>query len=505
MHSVAHPPDATASQLGQRSGFLRALTLTDAIALVAGSMIGSGVFIVSADIGRTVGSPFWLLVAWALTAVITVLGALAYGELAAMYPKAGGQYVFLRESLGPLTGFLYGWTLFVVIQTGTIAAVAVAFGKFLGVLLPSLSPATYLWLPHASFATSGGAIAVGLSDQRVAAIALVWVLTAINLRGVREGKAVQTSLTIVKTATLAALIVLGLTVGRHAEAITANFTPGIAPAAAAFTPAFALVFGTALVGSLFSADAWNNVTFAAAEVTNPSRNLPLALIIGAGGVTLLYLLTNVAYLNMLPFHGDPQGVSVMARGIQYATEDRVGTAAMETVFGGSGASIMAVAILVSSFGCNNGLILAGSRVLYAMAGDGLFFRAAGTLNARQVPGVGLILQALWTTVLCLTGTYSQMLDYVIFAVLIFYVLTTIGLFVLRRTRAEIERPYRALGYPVLPALYILLASLVAISLLIADKTRTQALSGLVLVLVGVPVYFAWRRFTPATATRVVSG
>ncbi len=498
MHSVAHPSDATASQLSQRSDFVRALTLTDATALVAGSMIGSGVFIVSADIGRTVGSPFWLLMAWALTAVITVLGALAYGELAALYPRAGGQYVFLRESLGPLPGFLYGWTLFVVIQTGTIAAVAVAFGKFLGVLLPGLTSATYTWLPHVEFATSGGSIAVGLSGQRVAAIAMVWVLTAINLRGVREGKAVQTSVTTVKVLALAGLIILGLTVGRHPDAISANFASGLNPGWAALPPAFGVIFGTALVGSLFSADAWNNVTFAAAEVTNPRRNLPLALVIGTGGVTLLYLLTNVAYLNMLPFHGDPHGATVMARGIQYATEDRVGTAAVETIFGGAGAAIMAVAILVSSFGCNNGLILAGARVLYAMARDNLFFRRAGVLNARQVPGSALVVQAIWTTLLCLTGTYSQMLDYVVFAVLIFYVLTTIGLFVLRRTRPDADRPYRALGYPVLPALYIVLASLVAISLLIADKTRTQALSGLVLVLVGVPVYFGWRRFASAT-------
>ncbi len=497
MHSVAAPPDATASQSSEATGFVRALTLTDATMLVAGSMIGSGIFIVSADIGRTVGAPVWLLAAWVLTAIITVLGALAYGELAAMFPRAGGQYVFLREALGPLPAFLYGWTLFTVIQTGTIAAVAVAFGKFASVLVPSLSAATIAWLPHMQFTTSGGSIAVGISPQRVVAIAMVWFLTWINLQGVREGKAVQTSVTAVKAATLGLLVILGLTVGRHAEAIAANFAPGHFMGAGALGPAFALTFAAALVGSLFSSDAWNNVTFAAAEVRNPQRNLPLALLIGTGGVGVLYVLTNLGYLTALPFLGDPHGATVMARGIQYASDDRVGTAAIETIFGGAGAAMMAVAILISCFGCNNGLILAGARVLYAMARDGLFFRRAGALSARQVPGVALGVQGIWTTILCLTGTYSQLLDYVIFAALMFYVLTTIGLFVLRRTRPDAERPYRAVGYPVLPGVYIVLASAVAVLLLLAAKTRTQAISGLVLVLVGVPVYYAWR----ATARR----
>jgi APA family basic amino acid/polyamine antiporter len=472
--------------------FVKAMTLTDATMLVAGSMIGSGIFIVSADIARSVGSPFWLVMVWVLTGVITLLGALAYGELAAMYPRAGGQYVFLRESMGPLMGFLYGWTLFVVIQTGTIAAVAVAFGRFLGVLWPAISPDLFSWFPQARFTTPGGPIDVGLSPQRLIALISVWVLTWINLRGVREGKMVQTTLTVVKTGALALLILLGLTIGRNATALAANFDAGRFMGSVDITSAFVLAFGAALVGSLFSSDAWNNVTFAAAEVQNPRRNLPLALALGTGFVTLLYISANFSYLNVLPLPGTPEGATVLERGIQHATQDRVGTAAAEVIFGPVGGTIMAVFILISTFGCNNGLILAGARVYYAMARDGLFFQKVGVLNERRVPAAGLVVQAVWTSLLCLTGTYGQLLDYVIFAALIFYALTTIGLFVLRRTRPDAERPYRAVGYPVLPALYIVLASAVAVILLIADKTRAQAFSGLVLVLLGVPVYALWR-------------
>jgi len=482
-------------------GFARAITLTDAVMLVAGSMIGSGIFIVSADIARAVGSPFWLLVVWGLTGVITLLGALAYGELAAMFPRAGGQYIFLREAMGPLTGFLYGWTLFVVIQTGTIAAVAVAFARFLGVLWPEITPDRFAWFPSLDVTTAGGVIEFGLSPQRVIALISVWVLTWVNLRGVKEGKALQTTLTVVKTGALIGLIILGVTIGRNATALTANFGPGQFMGTTSFSSAFVLAFGAALVGSLFSSDAWNNVTFAAAEVHNPKRNLPLALLIGTGLVTVLYLAANLAYLMMLPLQGSPDGTTTLARGIQFAMEDRVGTAAAEILFGAAGGTIMAIAILIATFGCNNGLILAGARVYYAMARDRLFFRAAGTLNERQVPAVGLTLQAVWVSLLCLTGTYGQLLDYVIFANLVFYVLTTSGLFVLRRTRPEMERPYRAIGYPVLPALYIALAASVAVILLVADKTRAQALSGLVLVLIGVPIYYLWRRLAPPGAAQ----
>lgn len=473
--------------------FVKALTLTDATMLVAGSMIGSGIFIVSSDISRTVGSPFWLLMAWVVAGVVTILGALSYGELAAMYPKAGGQYVFLRESMGSLMGFLYGWTLFVVIQTGTIAAVAVAFGKYLGQLWPAISPERYGWFPQFTVTTWSGPIELGLSPQRLVALTTVWILTWINLRGVREGKLVQTTLTVVKTGALALLILLGLTIGRNATALAANFSPGNFMGAVDFTGVFAIVFGSALVGSLFSSDAWNNVTFAAAEVKNPQRNLPRALLFGTGLVTILYILANVAYLNVLPIHGTEGAADVIGRGIDHATQDRVGASAAEVIFGPIGGSIMAVAILISTFGCNNGLILSGARVYYAMAKDRLFFSKAGTLNRNSVPAFALIVQAVWTTLLCLTGTYNQLLDFVIFAALLFYVATTVGLFRLRSLRPDAERPYKALGYPFLPGLYIVLASAIAIVLLIAEKTRYQALSGLALVALGLPVYFIWRK------------
>jgi APA family basic amino acid/polyamine antiporter len=337
-----------------------------------------------------------------------------------------------------------------------------------------------------------------LSPQRLIAIISIWVLTWINLRGVKEAKIVQTTLTIVKTGALAALILLGLTIGRHSEAIAANFANGnFNPVA--FTPAFVIAFGSALVGSLFASDAWNNVTFAAAEVHSPQRNLPRALIYGTGLVCLLYLLANISYLNVLPLHGVANGATAMERGIQYATQDRVASAVVETVFGAVGASIMAAAILISTFGCNNGLILSGARVYYAMARDKLFFAKAGTLNRHNVPSAALIAQSIWTSLLCLSGTYGQLLNYVIFAALIFYALTTVGLFRLRQLRPDAERPYKVVGYPVLPALYIILASAIAVILLIADQTRTQALFGLVIVLLGVPVYFIWRKVESAPA------
>jgi len=497
MSSVATRADVVSTAQPE---FVKALTLTDATMLVAGSMIGSGIFLVSADIARGVQSPLWLIAAWVLSGIMTLLGALAYGELAAMYPRAGGQYIFLRESMGSLMGFLYGWTLFVVIQTGTIAAVAVAFGRFLGVLWPAITPERFTWFPRADFCIAAlgckdaaTTIQLGLTPQRLVALATIWVLTWVNLRGVREGKIVQTTLGVVKIGALALLILLGLTVGRNATAIAANFSAGNFTAGPGITGTFVLAFGAAMVGSLFASDAWNNVTFAAAEVKNPQRNLPRALIFGTGLVSLLYILANFAYLSVLPLHGSPDGATVLARGIQYATQDRVGTAAAEMIFGASAATIMAVAILISTFGCNNGLILAGARVYWAMAKDRLFFQRAGRLNKHSVPAAALIVQSIWTSLLCLTGTYGQLLDFVIFAALLFYVATTVGLFILRRKLPDANRPYRAIGYPVLPALYVVLASVVAIILLIADKTRTQAISGLVLVLLGVPVFLAWRR------------
>lgn len=479
------PLQATSAAGAPGPSFVKAMTLTDATMLVAGTMIGSGIFIVSAAMARTLGSPFWLLIAWLVTGVMTVLGALAYGELAAMYPRAGGQYTFLREAMGPLMGFLYGWTLFVVIQTGTIAAVGVAFGRFLGVLWPAITPDRFAWFPQFDVMTPGGVIELGLTPQRLVALISIWVLTWINLRGVREGKFVQTTLTFVKTAALVLLVLLGLSIGRNAEAIAANFGTnffGTTPGGGAFTSAFALAFGAALVGSLFSSDSWHGVTSAASEVKDAEKNLPRSLLLGTGLVTLLYLLANVSYLSVLPFEA-----------LQGAPEDRVGTAVAQGIFGPSGATIMAVAILISTFGCNNGLILAGARVYWAMARDGLFFRKAGELSKMGVPAWGLVAQAIWTSLLCLTGTYGQLLDYVIFAALVFYALTTIGLFILRVKRPDVPRPYKAIGYPVLPALYVISAASVAAILLVAEQTRAQALSGLVVVLLGVPVYFLTQR------------
>jgi basic amino acid/polyamine antiporter, APA family len=487
------------------TGFVAALTLTDAAMLVAGSMIGSGIFIVSADIARQVMSPFWLLMAWVLTGAITLAGALSLAELAAMFPRAGGQYVFLKESMGPLMGFLYGWTLFVVIQTGTIAAVAVAFGKFLGVLWPAIGAERFSWFPSADLCVSwlgckepSAAIQVGLSPQRLIALISLWVLTWINLRGVQSGKMVQTVLTAAKALGLAMLVVLGVLVGRNSDAITANFSNGNFFGNVPFTSTFVLAFGAALVGSLFSSDSWLGVTFAASEVKDPRKNLPRALLIGTGMVTLLYVLCNVAYLLVLPMNGTADGVTVLARGIAHATQDRVGVAAAEMIFGASAGTVMACLILVSTFGCNNGLILAGSRCFYAMAKDGLFFRSAGTLSKNGVPARAMLMQGAWTSVLCLSGTYGQLLDYVIFAALVFYALTTVGLFVLRTTRPNAERPYKAVAYPVLPALYIAACVGVAVILLMADKTRVQAVSGLVLVLLGIPMYALMRSGQSAT-------
>lgn len=478
--------------------FIQGIGPLAAVSLVVGSMVGSGIFIVSADISRQVSAlgPAGLLLVWAITGVMTVIGALAYAELAAMMPNAGGQYVFLREGLAPSAGFLYGWTLFAVIQSGTIAAVAVAFARFLGVLMPSLTPDVFLKL--GSFVMPGGRIELGLSPQRVVAILMVAVLTAVNIRGVRLGAAIQSIFTVAKVGALAALILLGLTVFRRPDVVAANFGSfwGTGPWTLAVLP----VLGAAMVGSLFSSDAWNNVTFAAAEVRDPRKNLPLALGLGTGLVSLLYVIGNVAYLSVLPFHGDPNGVGALARGMQYAAQDRVGTAAMEVMLGSAGAVVMAVAILVSTFGCNNGLILAGARVYYAMARDRLFFRSAGELHPEfRTPVFGLVAQAVWTMVLCVSGTYSELLNYVIFAALVFYLLTAVALFRLRRLRPDLPRPVKAFGYPVLPALYIVAIAFLLVVLLVDPKQRLYSGLGLLIVLLGVPVYGLWRRTARAEA------
>jgi len=474
--------------------FVRGINLTAAISLVIGSMIGSGIFIVSADMSRQVGSPGILLTVWALTGVITIMGALTQGELAAMYPRAGGQYVYLREGLSPLWGFLYGWTVFMVIQCGTIAAVAVAFARFTSVLVPSLSPDVFLrlgsfrapgdalfsLLGHAPAASS--VIEVGVSWQRVVGIVTVLILTWVNVQGVKTAAWIQTVLTATKVLALASLIVLGVTIGRRAGAISANFG---AFWGGGITLAILPVMGAAMVGSLFSSDAWNNVAFAAAEVENPKRNLPLALFTGTLVVSALYLLANVAYLVMMPIAD-----------IAHAPQDRVGTAAAQVIFGDAGRTIMAIAIMISTFGCNNGLILSGARVYYAMARDRLFFRSVGHVDpVHHTPKVALWAQALWTSVLALSGSYSDLLNYVIFAAVLFYFLTVIALFRLRALHPDAERPYRAFGYPWLQAIYLVLTGAIMVDLLIESPLYTWP--GLIIVLIGVPIYFLWKRFAAA--------
>jgi len=490
--------------------WVKGLGLTSATTLVMGSMIGSGIFIVSADIARLTGSPALLIAAWLVTGFMTIVGALSYGELAAMMPKAGGMYVYLREALGPIWGFLYGWTLFTVIQTGTIAAVGVAFGKFMGVFFPSISSTN--WIIHFGKIPAIpvgpmvlGNMEMGLNTQNLCGVVIIVLLTVINIYGLRTGALVQNIFTIAKVFALAALILVGVFIGRNPQAIAANY--GVSfwdhfswsaqfPVQVGIDGPMTMVgvltiLAVAQVGSLFSADSWHNVTFTAGEVKDPQRNLPLSLVIGTGTVILLYTLANIIYLAVLPLIGDPHGTTILARGIQYAAEDRVGTAVMGQMFGTAGASMMAIAIMLSTFGCCNGLILAGARVYYAMAQDGLFFRSAGTLHAEhKVPATALIMQCVWTCFLCLSGSYGQLLDYIIFAVLVFYILTIFALFVLRRTRPDAERPYRAIGYPVLPAIYIVMALFIDVVLLRYKPQYTWP--GLIIVLLGVPVYYIWR-------------
>ncbi len=490
-------PEPTANNEPRAGTFVQGLGLLDATMLVAGSMIGSGIFIVSADIARLTGCPGWLLVVWLMTGLLTLMAALSYGELAAMMPQAGGQYVYLREAYGRLWGFLYGWTLFLVIQTGTVAAVAVAFARFLGVLWPAVSE-TQKYFQIGRFS---------LSPTTLVAMGVLVLLTWSNATGLRTGRLVQNVFTLAKIAALLGLILLGLLIGANPGAIQANLhdvwsaaltqrgaagSMEITPVSHTFSTLW-LALGAAMVGSLFSSDAWNNITFTAGEVKNPRRTLPLSLLLGVALVTGLYFLTNLAYLAVLPLRGSPTGATVMERGIQFATSDRVATAAAESVLGPSGAVVMALLIMVSTFGCLNGMILAGARVYYAMARDGIFFQKIGLLNRQGVPQSGLVVQCAWAALLTLSGSYSELLDYVIFAVLLFYALTMGGLFVLRRTRPQAERPCRAWGYPVVPALYIVAALVIALALLISPKTRPNTWPGLLIVLAGVPVYWMWTR------------
>lgn len=482
----------SAPERAPEQGFVRGIGPLAAVSLVMGSMIGSGIFIVPADIARQLSGwgPAALLLCWIVTALMTMAGALAYAELAAMMPQAGGQYVYLREGLSPSAGFLYGWTLFTVIQTGTIAAVGVGFAKFLGVMAPWCSPEIFLHL--GSVTMPGGAIELGLSVQRLVAIGMILAITLVNMRGVVLGASIQTLFTLAKIGAFVALIACGLLFFRNADVAAAN--AGTFWGARPWTVAILPVLATAMVGSLFSSDAWNNVTFAAAEVRDPSRNLPMALAVGTGAVGLFYVLANVAFLQVLPFGGAADGATALARGIQHATQDRVGTAAFEVMLGPIGGTVMAIAILVSTFGCNNGLILSGSRVYYAMAKDGLFFQRAGRLHPTwRTPVFGLVLQALWASLLCLSGSYGELLNYVVFAALIFYLLTTISLFRLRALRPDMPRPVKAFGYPVLPAVYIVAICGILVALLADPVQRKFSVLGLGLVALGLPVYALWRR------------
>ncbi|MGA7685816.1 MAG: amino acid permease [Terriglobales bacterium] len=496
----------------QDTELVKGLGLTSATMLVMGSMIGSGIFIVSAEISRETQSPALLIGAWLITGFLTIVGALCYGELAAMMPRAGGQYVYLRESLGPLWGFLYGWTLFLVIQTGTIAAVGVAFGKFLGIFWPAISSShwiLHLWqVPKFSVGPMVlGGMDVGLNTQNLAAILVVVVLSVINIFGVKTGALIQNIFTAAKVSALLGLVLFGVFLGRNAVAVVANFGANfwrnsslgtLHDVGGGVLVSTLTVLAIAQVGSLFSADAWNNVTFTAGEVKNPSRNLPLSLALGTGVVIALYIGCNFIYLGALPLVGNPAGTSLVERGIQYAREDRVATAVITQMFGSSGGKLMALAIMISGFGCCNGLILAGARVYYAMAKDGLFFRSVARLHPQyKTPAVSLMVQMLWTCILCISGSYGQLLDYIIFAVLVFYILTIIGLFVLRRTHADAPRPYKAVGYPVLPAIYIVVALFIDVVLLRYKPQFTWP--GLIIVLLGIPVYYMWSLRTSKVA------
>ena len=453
---------------------VRGIGFLDATALVVGSMIGSGIFIVSAKSARVLGAGGWVLAAWAVAGVLTMIAALCCSELAAMMPRAGGQYVFFREAYGPLFGFLFGWTLFLVVQTGTIAAVAVAFAKFLGVLWPAVSEAKTRIGPFSVSAAQGVAVAV------------IVILTASNARGLKTGTATQNVFTFAKLAALLALTGAGLLLARDGAALRLpGFWQAVSPEGPPLAGmALVTALGVAMVGPLFSQSAWNNVTFAGEEVETPGKTLPRALLVGCLLVTSVYVLANVAYLNVLPLSE-----------IQHAPSDRVATAVATALFGPAAAGVMAIAIMVSTFGCVNGLILSGARVSFAMARDGFFFRGLQRLNSAAVPRNALWAQALWASILVLSGSYSDLLEYVISADILFYVLLVVAVIVLRRRRPDLPRPFRAPGYPVLPLVYAAAGAVLIAILLVANPRTTWP--GYALVATGVPVYFLWRRRAPA--------
>jgi APA family basic amino acid/polyamine antiporter len=491
----------------EETSFKRSLGLVDATMIVAGSMIGSGIFIVSADMSRSVGSGSWLILLWVLTGVMTVFAAISYGELSSMFPKAGGQYVFLKEAYNPLTGFLYGWSFFSVIQTGTIAAVGVAFSKFAGHFIPALQ-----MTENNVLMDIGGWLKI--YPAQLVSIALIVVLTWINTRGVKEGKAIQTFFTSVKILSLAALIIFGLILAADSDIWSANFANGFDLSStqavrdadgsltgwslfeSPLTTVLAIgIISSAMVGSVFSSVAWENVTFIAGEIKNPQRNVGLSLFLGTLIVTVIYILTNIMYVAVLPITPEAMEGSVAyapsSASIAFAPEDRVGTAVSGEIFGSYGAVIIAIMIMISTFGCNNGLILTGARLCYTMAKDRLFLPKAGILNKNAVPGWALWAQCIWASVLCLSGKYGLLLDYVVFITLIFYILTIWGIFRLRKSRPNAERPYKAFGYPVIPVIYMLMAGTMALGLLYI-KWQTSLL-GILIVLLGIPLYYVAQR------------
>lgn len=473
----------------------RTLGLADATSLVAGSMIGSGIFLVSSDMARDLGSAGWLIVAWLLTGVITLIAALSYGELAGMMPAAGGQYVYIQRAFGKFTSFLYGWTVFAVIQTGVIAAVAMAFANYTSELLPVFSSHNELF--------SIGSFSI--NAQQVLAVALIVFLTFINTLGVKSGAGVQKVFTTAKLLALFGLIVFGLFVGLKTHVFGNNFVDSFKanqtyqevkdgpwlnrPLTGIF---FWAIFGMTLMNSLFSSDAWNNVTFIAGEIKEPQKNIPKSLFLGTLIVTVLYISANLAYLALLPLKGDPHATDVIGKGMQFAEMGRVGTAAATVIFGNVATVMMALLIMVSTFGCNNGIILSGARLYYAMAKDGLFFKKAEKLNKFSVPAFALWTQCIWAALLCFSGTYHDLVIYCTFASMLFYIVTISGLFVLRKKEPLTERPYKAFGYPVFPALYILAAIAICVNLLFMDTKNSIA--GLIIVAVGVPVYFIQKAF-----------
>jgi APA family basic amino acid/polyamine antiporter len=470
----------------------RTLNLFDTVMIVSGSMIGSGIFIVSAGMSRSLGSPFWVLMAWVLSGIITLFAALSYSELAGMMPEAGGQFIYLKRAFGKMTAFVYGWTVFLVIQTGVFAAVAMAFAKYTGVFFPFFDEKNYI-LEIGSF---------HISTAQLLAITSIVFLTWINSKGVKNGKAIQRIFTSTKILALLILIVLGISFGMGTHIFSQNFSDpfnsymsevkdGIVTTTPLNGMSFITIFGAAMIGSLFSSDAWNNVTFIAAEVKEPQRNIPLGLLIGVGLVTLLYILANVAYFMILPFNGDPNATEVAGQGVMYAQNDRVGTAALYMIFGNASKYLMAALIMISTFGCNNGLVLAGSRLFQSMAEHGLFFNKVKELNKHGVPQTSMVYQCIWGSVLCLSGSYGDLLDYCTFASLLFYMVTIAGIFVLRKKEPDAPRPYKAFGYPFIPALYILLAGFICVNLLFIKPFNAGM--GMLIIFLGIPVFYLFNR------------